>query len=79
LEKQAYIVVVAIGAGLARVRELLPALDCLADVRRAVLEELVLGREDDHGNLAVAQHAQFKGLLEQAKLALGERDLVHVN
>ena len=47
----------------------------LVHVRGGVLEELVVRVEDDDGDLAVAQHAEFIGLLHKAELALGERHL----
>ena len=34
-----------------------------------------MGVEDDHGNLAVAEHAQLVGFLHQAELPLGEGHL----
>ena len=40
-----------------------------------VLEQLVVGVEDDDGDLTVAEHGQLVGFLHQTKLALGERDL----
>ena len=47
----------------------------LVHVCAGVLEQLVVGVEDDHGDLTVAQHAQLVGFLHQAKLPLGESHL----
>ena len=44
----------------------------LIHVCAGVLEQLVVGVEDDNRDLAVAQHAQLVRLLHQPKLALGE-------
>ncbi len=44
-------------------------------VVRGVLEQLLLGVEDDDGDLAVAQHGQLIGLLLEAELALRESHL----
>lgn len=41
-------------------------------VRAGVLEEAVGAVEDDESNLAVAEHAQFVGLLHQPKLPFGK-------
>ena len=47
----------------------------LVHVCAGVLEQLVVGVEDDDGDLAVAQHAQLVGFLHQAELPLGEGHL----
>ena len=47
----------------------------LVHVCAGVLEQLVVGVEDDDGDLAVAQHRQLVSLLHQAELPLGERHL----
>lgn len=44
-------------------------------VRAGVLEQLVVGAEDDQRDLTVAQHRELVRLLHQAELALGERHL----
>jgi len=44
-------------------------------VRAGVLEQFVVGVEDDDGDLAVAEDGQLVGLLHQTKLALCERHL----
>ena len=47
----------------------------LVHVCAGVLEQLVVGVEDDDGYLTVAQHRQLVSLLHQAELPLGERHL----
>lgn len=47
----------------------------LVHVGAGVLEQLVVGVEDDDGDLAVAQHAQLVRLLHQSELSFGERHL----
>jgi len=44
-------------------------------VGAGVLVQLVAGREDDQGDLAVAEHGQLVGLLHHAELALVEGHL----
>ena len=40
-----------------------------------VLEQLVVGVEDDDRDLTVAEHGQLVGFLHQTEFALGESDL----
>ena len=48
-------------------------------VRAGVLEQFVVGVEDDDGDLAVAEDGQLVGLLHQTKLALCERHLAGIS
>ena len=47
----------------------------LVHVGAGVLEQLVVGVEDDHCYLAVTQNTQLVSFLHQAELSLGEGDL----
>ena len=48
-------------------------------IRAGVLEQFVVGVEDDDGDLAVTEDGQLVGLLHQTKLALGECHLAGIN
>ena len=44
-------------------------------IRRSILEQFVMRIENDDGNFAIAQNAQFISLLHQPELSFGERHL----
>ena len=48
-------------------------------IRAGVLEQFVVGVEDDDGDLAVAEDGQLVGLLHQTKFPLCERHLGRIN
>ena len=66
-----------VGVGLGLARLLVPRVleQDVVHIGAGVLVQLVVAVEDDDCYFAVAQDAQLVGLLHQAELALGERDL----
>ena len=48
-------------------------------VGAGVLEQFVVGVEDDNGDLAVTEDGELVGLLHQTKLAFCERHLAGIN
>ena len=66
---------VFVGEGLVRLIVLGVLEQHLVHVGAGVLEQLVVGVEDDDGDLAVAEDAQLVRFLHQTELPLGERHL----